>query len=29
MIKIDMNYPEFQRDFFDLEKNEQAALIKT
>lgn len=28
-IKIDMNNPEFQRDFFNLEKNEQFALIKT
>lgn len=28
-IKIDMNNPEFQRDFFQLEKNEQLALIKT
>ena len=28
-IKIDMNNPEFQKDFFDLEKNEQIALIKT
>src|SRR3989338_8651655 len=28
-IKIDMNNPEFQRDFFALEKAEQLALIKT
>ena len=28
-IKIDMNNPEFQRDLFSLEKNEQLALIKT
>lgn len=28
-IKIDMNNPEFQRDFFELEKKEQIALIKT
>jgi hypothetical protein len=28
-IKIDMNNPEFQDDFFKLEKIEQAALIKT
>lgn len=28
-IKIDMNQPDFQRDFFDLEKTEQVALIKT
>lgn len=28
-IKIDMNNPEFQRDFFALEKVEQLALIKT
>jgi hypothetical protein len=28
-IKIDMNNPEFQHDFFNLGKNEQAALIKT
>lgn len=28
-IKIDMNNPEFQRDFFELEKTEQTALIKT
>jgi hypothetical protein len=28
-IKIDMNNPEFQKDFFSLEKNEHAALIKT
>lgn len=28
-IKIDMNNPEFQQDFFGLEKNEQIALIKT
>ena len=27
-IKIDMNNPEFQKDFFELEKNEQIALIK-
>lgn len=28
-IKIDMNNPEFQKDFFGLQKNEQVALIKT
>lgn len=28
-IKIDMNNPEFQKDFFNLEKEEQIALIKT
>lgn len=28
-IKIDMNNPEFQKDFFSLEKKEQLALIKT
>jgi len=28
-IKIDMNNPEFQTDFFELEKIEQAALIRT
>ena len=28
-IKIDLNNPTFQRDLFDLDKNEQAALIKT
>ena len=28
-IKIDMNGPEFQHDFFNLEKSEQVALIKT
>ena len=28
-IKIDMNNPEFQDDFFGLDKNEQVALIKT
>lgn len=28
-IKIDLNNPEFQRDFFALEKNEQLALIRT
>ncbi len=28
-IKIDMNSPEFQRDFFALEKIEQLALIRT
>lgn len=28
-IFIDMNNPEFQEDFFALEKNEQNALIKT
>lgn len=28
-IKIDMNNPEFQHDFFSLEHKEQAALIKT
>jgi hypothetical protein len=29
MIKIDLNTPEFQNDFFNLEKIEQLALIKT
>ena len=29
LIKIDMNHPEFQEDFFELEKPEQLALIKT
>jgi hypothetical protein len=28
-IKIDMNCPDFQNDFFALEKSEQLALIKT
>ena len=28
-IKIDLNNPQFQNDLFDLEKNEQLALIKT
>lgn len=28
-IKIDMNNPEFQHNFFELEKIEQVALIKT
>src|SRR6266542_5958100 len=28
-IRIDMNNPEFQQDFFNLEKHEQGALIKT
>lgn len=28
-IKIDMNNPEFQQDFFNLEKHEQSVLIKT
>jgi hypothetical protein len=28
-IKIDMNNPIFQEDLFDLEKDEQIALIKT
>ena len=28
-IKIDMNNPGFQRDFFNLEKQEQLAFIKT
>ena len=28
-IQIDMNNPEFQKYFFDLEKMEQQALIKT
>lgn len=28
-VKIDMNNPVFQRDFFSLEKNEQLALINT
>lgn len=28
-IKIDMNNPTFQHDFFELEKNEQLSLIKT
>ena len=27
-IKIDMNYPEFQSDFFKLGKTEQLALIR-
>jgi hypothetical protein len=29
IIKIDLNNPVFQNDFFSLEKNEQVALIKT
>lgn len=29
LIKIDMNNPEFQKDFFSLEKSEQLALVKT
>ena len=28
-IKIDMNIPEFQNEFFNLEKTEQFALIRT
>ena len=28
-IKIDLNNPEFQRDLFAFEKNEQLALMKT
>jgi hypothetical protein len=28
-IKIDLNNPNFQQTFFSLEKNEQAALLKT
>lgn len=28
-IKIDMNNPDFQEDFFNLEKTEQTALIRT
>lgn len=28
-IKIDLNNREFQADFFNLEKKEQLALIKT
>ncbi len=28
-IKIDLNNPMFQKDLFDLEKNEQMAFIKT
>lgn len=28
-IKIDMNNPEFQQDFFGLQKQEQIALINT
>jgi hypothetical protein len=27
-IKIDMNFPDFQKDFFNLGKNEQLAFIK-
>ncbi len=27
-VKIDLNNPEFQSNVFDLEKNEQVALIK-
>lgn len=27
-IKIDMNNPEFQRDFLNLEKKEQTALLR-
>lgn len=28
-IKIDLNNPQFQSDFFNLEKKEQSALLKT
>lgn len=28
-IKIDLNNPDFQKDLFSLQKNEQVALIKT
>lgn len=28
-IKIDLNNPDFQKDLFALQKNEQLALIKT
>ena len=28
-IKIDLNNPDFQRDFFNLEKQEQTALLNT
>ncbi len=28
-VQIDLNNPEFQKDLFSLEKNEQLALIKT
>ena len=28
-IKIDLNNPEFQKELFSLQKNEQLALIKT
>ena len=28
-INVDMNNPEFQRDFFNLEKQAQSTLIKT
>jgi hypothetical protein len=28
-IKIDLNNPEFQKDLFSLQNNEQLALIKT
>lgn len=28
-IKVDMNNPQFQEDFFNIEKKEQLALIKT
>ncbi len=28
-MKIDLNFPDFQKDFFELEKNELYALIKT
>jgi len=28
-LKIDLNFPDFQKDFFKLEKNELYALIKT
>ncbi len=27
-IKIDMNHPDFQKDLFHLEKNEQIAFLK-
>jgi len=28
-LKIDLNFPDFQKDLFKLEKNELCALIKT
>ncbi len=28
-MKIDLNFPDFQKDLFNLEKNELYALIKT